>query len=92
MNIDPLEYFVQQLRDKFGTFALFFYDKYGGYQIGVLWKPVTRTFSLSHMPFMKPENGQWQVNYNEILHNIRQMGGKWIKQIRHQTPTETKPH
>ncbi|GJQ13226.1 hypothetical protein GpartN1_g5017.t1 [Galdieria partita] len=82
VNMDPLEYFVQQLREKLKSFALFFYDKYGGYQIGVLWKPVKRTFSLNHMPFMKPEKGHWQVNYDEILHDIRTMGGPWIKQIK----------
>jgi len=55
VNIDPLEYFVQQLREKWGDLAFFFYDKYGGYHIGILWKPgTTRTFSLSHMPFRKP--------------------------------------
>ncbi|GJD12156.1 Nucleolar protein 6 [Galdieria sulphuraria] len=86
VNLDPLEYFVQQLREKFGTFALFFYDKYGGYQIGLLWRPVKRTFSLSHMPFMKPEKGQWQVNYDEILYDIKQMGGPWIKQIKQDKP------
>jgi len=27
VNIDPLEYFVQQLREKWGDLAFFFYDK-----------------------------------------------------------------
>jgi len=44
------------------------------------------------MPFRKPDitqsisietGGQLlQVNYDEILYEIRQMGGSWIKQIK----------
>lgn len=39
VNFDPVEQYVHILEDNYSEFALFFYDKYGGQVIGLLWKP-----------------------------------------------------
>uniref|UniRef100_A0A8C8S5Z8 Nucleolar protein 6 n=1 Tax=Pelusios castaneus TaxID=367368 RepID=A0A8C8S5Z8_9SAUR len=39
VGYDPVQYFLQELREAFGDLALFFYDSHGGEVIGVLWKP-----------------------------------------------------
>ncbi|XP_070599757.1 nucleolar protein 6 isoform X2 [Erythrolamprus reginae] len=39
VGYDPVQCYLQELREAFSDFALFFYDKYGGDVIGVLWKP-----------------------------------------------------
>jgi U3 small nucleolar RNA-associated protein 22 len=39
IHFDPIHQFVEQLRSSYSELALFFYDKFGGREIGVLWKP-----------------------------------------------------
>ncbi|XP_073474509.1 nucleolar protein 6 [Aquarana catesbeiana] len=39
VDYDPAQLYLQSLRDSYGDFALFFYDKHGGDVIGVLWNP-----------------------------------------------------
>ncbi|XP_058027935.1 nucleolar protein 6 [Ahaetulla prasina] len=39
VDYDPVQCYLQELREAFSDFALFFYDKFGGEVIGVLWKP-----------------------------------------------------
>ncbi|XP_067320780.1 nucleolar protein 6 isoform X2 [Anolis sagrei] len=52
VDYDPVECYLQELREAFSEFALFFYDKYGGEVIGVLWKPSAfepQPFKVSNM-------------------------------------------
>ncbi|CAG2121312.1 unnamed protein product, partial [Medioppia subpectinata] len=39
VDFDPVDRYVRQLRDSYGDYALFFYDRFGGREIGVLWRP-----------------------------------------------------
>ncbi|KAE8636849.1 hypothetical protein XENTR_v10003167 [Xenopus tropicalis] len=39
VGYDPVQCYLQELREAYGEFALFFHDKHGGDVIGVLWKP-----------------------------------------------------
>ena len=39
IDFNPIGLYLQQLIQSYSRFALFFYDKFGGQQIGVLWKP-----------------------------------------------------
>ncbi|OCT56411.1 hypothetical protein XELAEV_18000142mg [Xenopus laevis] len=39
VGYDPIQLFLQELREAYGEFALFFHDLHGGDVIGVLWKP-----------------------------------------------------
>ncbi|KAG0330997.1 hypothetical protein BG000_011298 [Podila horticola] len=43
VGFDPAAEYVAELQRAFGDIALFFYDRYGGTQVGVLWNPVTLT-------------------------------------------------
>jgi U3 small nucleolar RNA-associated protein 22 len=47
---DPIDAYLRQLRDTYEEFALFFYDRFGGREIGVLWRPEvfkSQPFSMS---------------------------------------------
>lgn len=51
-DYDPPSLFLNELKEIYGDFALFFYDKYGGKYIAVLWKPMAFTpkdFKVSHL-------------------------------------------
>ncbi|KAG0324998.1 hypothetical protein BGZ99_001153 [Dissophora globulifera] len=50
IGLDPAAAFLSELQKAYGEIALFFHDRYGGTQIGVLWNPTT----LSPRP--------WKVN------------------------------
>ncbi|KAG0330358.1 hypothetical protein BG004_002115 [Podila humilis] len=43
IGFDPVAQYVAELQRAFGDIALFFWDRYGGTQVGVLWNPVTLT-------------------------------------------------
>ncbi|KAF9186701.1 hypothetical protein BGZ50_002363 [Haplosporangium sp. Z 11] len=43
IGFDPAAEYLAELQRAFGDIALFFHDRYGGTQIGVLWNPVTLT-------------------------------------------------
>ncbi|XP_058720347.1 nucleolar protein 6 isoform X2 [Poecile atricapillus] len=47
VDYDPVQLYLQELRDAFDDLALFFYDKHGGEVIAVLWKPL----SFKPLPF-----------------------------------------
>ncbi|KND02445.1 rRNA-processing protein UTP22 [Spizellomyces punctatus DAOM BR117] len=40
-EIDPVQWYLDELQAAFGHVALFFHDKYGGDAIGVVWNPKT---------------------------------------------------
>nr|CAD7423699.1 unnamed protein product [Timema monikensis] len=39
VGFNPVQYYLQELRETYGEFALFFHDPYGGEVVGVLWIP-----------------------------------------------------
>ncbi|XP_062984381.1 nucleolar protein 6 [Elgaria multicarinata webbii] len=52
VDYDPVQLYLQELREAFSDLALFFYDKHGGDVIGVLWKPPAfepQPFKVSNM-------------------------------------------
>uniref|UniRef100_A0A8C3FDV8 Nucleolar protein 6 n=1 Tax=Chrysemys picta bellii TaxID=8478 RepID=A0A8C3FDV8_CHRPI len=52
VGYDPVQCYLQELREAFGDLALFFYDSHGGEVIGVLWKPSSfepQPFKASNM-------------------------------------------
>ncbi|XP_067386974.1 nucleolar protein 6 isoform X2 [Emydura macquarii macquarii] len=64
VGYDPVQCYLQELREAFGDLALFFYDSHGGEVIGVLWKPS----SFEPQPF-KASNmkGRVMATLNEEL-------------------------
>ncbi|CAG2189933.1 NOL6 [Mytilus edulis] len=60
-DYDPVQKYLQEIREKYGNLALFFYDRYGGQVIGVLFNPNAfqpKEFSVNHMFCRKPETSQ----------------------------------
>uniref|UniRef100_A0A8C3LNS6 Nucleolar protein 6 n=1 Tax=Chrysolophus pictus TaxID=9089 RepID=A0A8C3LNS6_CHRPC len=52
VDYDPVQCYLQDLREAFSDLALFFYDKHGGEVIAVLWKPLSfqpQPFKVSNM-------------------------------------------
>ncbi|OXB79791.1 UNVERIFIED_CONTAM: hypothetical protein H355_012851 [Colinus virginianus] len=52
VDYDPVQCYLQDLREAFSDLALFFYDKHGGEVIAVLWKPSSfqpQPFKVSSM-------------------------------------------
>ncbi|XP_072215381.1 nucleolar protein 6 [Excalfactoria chinensis] len=52
VDYDPVQCYLQDLREAFSDLALFFYDKHGGEVIAVLWKPSSfqpQPFKVSNM-------------------------------------------
>ncbi|KAM6227048.1 LOW QUALITY PROTEIN: nucleolar protein 6 [Spheniscus humboldti] len=52
VDYDPVQCYLQELRDAFSDLALFFYDKHGREVIAVLWKPLSfqpQPFKVSSM-------------------------------------------
>jgi len=39
IDFDPVDKYLKLLRSSYSEFALFFYDRFGGREIGVMWKP-----------------------------------------------------
>ena len=77
-----LRNFVQSLRDKFGSLALFFYNDLAPEVIGVLWRPtsfVPQPLSVMHSEYVRPvEEADWKSdslvvhNTNDILREMSQ--------------------
>ncbi|XP_071171681.1 nucleolar protein 6-like isoform X2 [Mytilus edulis] len=60
-DYDPVQKYLQEIREKYCNLALFFYDRYGGQVIGVLFNPNAfqpKEFSVNHMFCRKPETSQ----------------------------------
>ncbi|XP_014250307.1 nucleolar protein 6 [Cimex lectularius] len=56
-DFNPAQLYLSDLRNNYGDFALFFYDIYGGKEIGVIFKPQflkTVEFKTSHIAGRKP--------------------------------------
>lgn len=70
VDFDPVQYFLRDLRNGYGEFALFFYDTYGGTTIGVLLKPSaleSREFKVSNI------NGRKYNNDDQLILNVSAM-------------------
>lgn len=90
-DYDPVEKFLQEVRELHGDLGLFFYDKYGGTVIGVLLKPEafkSRDFKVNHMFSRKPDaslNQQTEVilkpNLEAIIEDFKVLGGGLVSSV-----------
>lgn len=90
-DYDPPSLFLNELKEIYGDFALFFYDKYGGKYIAVLWKPTAFTpkdFKVSHLAGRKVktmESGDKDVtvvpNLEAIVDDFRILGRGLVSHI-----------
>uniref|UniRef100_A0A915PV07 Nucleolar protein 6 n=1 Tax=Setaria digitata TaxID=48799 RepID=A0A915PV07_9BILA len=78
VDYDPVREYVKRLRQCFSSVALFFYNKYVGDVIGVVWKPaamVPRDASVSScLHRLKGPNNQLNVNVGAILDDFTILG------------------
>lgn len=83
-GVNFVESFLNELREAYDEFALFFYNPIGGYKIAILWKPSvheTREFSTSHINGCKLDGDRVRVNINAILKDIEIIGDGLIDSI-----------
>ncbi|XP_055607721.1 nucleolar protein 6 [Uranotaenia lowii] len=63
-GFDPVRFYLQELREAYGSFAIFFYDTYGGDRIAVLWRPD----ALEEKPFTTTHINGRILSKAETLH------------------------
>ncbi len=91
IGFDPIHQFVEQLRSSYSEFALFFYDRFGGREIGVLWKPSifeSRPFKISQtnavlLCLTSNRNGSQNIvtNIEAIIEDFSILGDGIVKSI-----------
>ncbi|KFW72430.1 Nucleolar protein 6, partial [Pygoscelis adeliae] len=92
VDYDPVQCYLQELRDAFSDLALFFYDKHGGEVIAVLWKPLSfqpQPFKVSSMKgrMVTTLNNELVCipNVEAILEDFEVLGEGLVKSIEART-------
>jgi U3 small nucleolar RNA-associated protein 22 len=95
IDFNPIHQFVEQLRSSYSEFALFFYDRFGGREIGVLWKPSifeSRPFKISQtnavlLCLTSNTNGSQNIvtNIEAIIEDFSILGDGIVKSIETRT-------
>ncbi|XP_053304284.1 nucleolar protein 6 [Spea bombifrons] len=92
VDYDPVQLYLNELREAYEEFALFFYDSHGGEVIGVLWKPS----SFEPQPF-KTTNANGRImdkdssppvmipNVEAILEDFRILGEGLVHNVETRT-------
>ncbi|CRK89406.1 CLUMA_CG003156, isoform A [Clunio marinus] len=76
-GVNFVEKFLNEVREAYDDFAVFFYNPIGGSKIAMLWKPSvheTREFSASQVNGCKLVNGRLRVNVEAIIKDIEIIG------------------
>lgn len=77
VELDPVDELVYQLNNSFQSVAMFFYNKYGGHHIGVMFKPQEEEVpaKISRCALHKSTSDTTlRLNRHEILENIEILG------------------
>ncbi|NWZ30687.1 NOL6 protein, partial [Asarcornis scutulata] len=92
VDYDPVQCYLQELRDAFSDLALFFYDKHGGEVIAVLWKPLSfqpQPFKVSNMKgrMVSTMNNELVCvpNVEAILEDFEVLGEGLVKRVEART-------
>uniref|UniRef100_A0A663FFP6 Nucleolar protein 6 n=1 Tax=Aquila chrysaetos chrysaetos TaxID=223781 RepID=A0A663FFP6_AQUCH len=92
VDYDPVQCYLQELRDAFSDLALFFYDKHGGEVIAVLWKPLSfqpQPFKVSSMKgrMVTTLNNELVCvpNVEAILEDFKVLGEGLVKSVEART-------
>ncbi|KAF9584422.1 hypothetical protein BGW38_006511 [Lunasporangiospora selenospora] len=64
IGFDPAAEYLAELQRAFGDIALFFYDRYGGTQVGILWNPVA----------LAPRSWKVNLGFNNKPADVNQNG------------------
>ncbi|KAL0117298.1 hypothetical protein PUN28_010271 [Cardiocondyla obscurior] len=85
VDFDPVQYFLKDLRDSYGDYALFFHDTYGGLVIGVLLKPTVlerKDFKVSNANCRKLDaDGKLVLNVSAMIEDFYILGRGIIRTI-----------
>ncbi|GIY22975.1 nucleolar protein 6 [Caerostris extrusa] len=85
IEYDPVQKYLEELRENFGEFAFFLYDVYGGDFIAVVWKQSAFTpkeFKPSSVSYRKlSENGNLVPDIESILEDFKILGSGIIKKV-----------
>jgi U3 small nucleolar RNA-associated protein 22 len=91
VGYDPAQLFLSEIQAAFDDIALFFYDKYGGGYIGLIWKPAAvqpQPFKASHvncrMPHTVVDNAtevHLILNCDAVLEDIRVIGRGLVESV-----------
>ncbi|XP_015703764.1 nucleolar protein 6 [Coturnix japonica] len=92
VDYDPVQCYLQDLREAFSDLALFFYDKHGGEVIAVLWKPSSfqpQPFKVSNMKghTVTTRNNELVCvpNIEAILEDFEVLGEGLVKRVEART-------
>lgn len=88
VDYDPVQFYLSDLRESYGEFALFFYDAHGGDVIGVLWNPGSFTpqpFKMSKVNgrIVDPKSNSLLLipNVEAILEDFKILGEGLVRSI-----------
>ncbi|CAH1797578.1 unnamed protein product [Owenia fusiformis] len=90
IDFNPVQLFLKELRESFDDIALFFYDKYGGDVIAVLWKPPSlqpSKFQVSHIDARRvdvesnKQDVQMVTNIEAIIQDFYTIGQGLVKSV-----------
>lgn len=86
VDFDPVKLYVDDLRTAYGHLCVFFYDKYGGTDIGGLWTPKAQTpvpFKVHNIAGRKLTEPAMVLtpNYSAILSDFKVLGQGLVKDI-----------
>jgi len=86
VGYDPVTLYVEELQEKFGEYAMFFYNKYGEGNIGVLWRPdalTSKSFKINKLACMTKRNseGNTSLNVTAIIKCFEIIGRGFVDSI-----------
>ena len=91
VDFNPIHLFVEKLKKLYSKYALFFYDKYGGYRIFVIWKPnifdsrplIYRQVLDSKLTGTLADDGRPNItlNFDALIEDIQLLGEGLIDKI-----------
>uniref|UniRef100_A0A182PF19 Nucleolar protein 6 n=1 Tax=Anopheles epiroticus TaxID=199890 RepID=A0A182PF19_9DIPT len=84
-GLDPVRYYLQELREAYGQFAIFFYDPCGGDRIAVLWRPQAqevKPFTTSNVNGRKfRADGTLRLNVDALVGDFKILGEGLVKHV-----------
>jgi len=86
VDFDPVAEYIEHIEKMFGEYAMFFYNKHGHCDVGVLWRPninKPRPFKIATSACMSHQDNKGQVTLNvaTIIQDFEVMGRGLVDSI-----------
>uniref|UniRef100_A0A915DF97 Nucleolar protein 6 n=1 Tax=Ditylenchus dipsaci TaxID=166011 RepID=A0A915DF97_9BILA len=88
VDYDPVKRFVLELRNNYDSVALFFYNKYKSYAIGVMLRPSfvqqsrdSKVITGCHLRFKDPNDGALKADVNALVEDFKILGGRMVRDV-----------